>query len=95
MGEHELQEEQKSVAKQHKFNSEIELEVEVYKRGYDYWLQFYNDLETEKLLSGADRDFIKGIAAYIKRGSLPSKLQVRRLHKIINAAEDAGYIMQQ
>lgn len=95
VGEHEFQEEQKSVAKQHKFNSEIELEVEVYKRGYDYWLQFYNDLETEKLLSSADRDFIKGIAAYIKRGALPSKLQVRRLHKIINAAEDAGYIMQQ
>lgn len=94
VGEDELKEEHIAATKQHKFNSEIELEVEVYKRGYDYWLQFYNDLEAERLLSGADRDFIKGIASYIKRGSLPSKLQVRRLHKIINAAEDAGYIMQ-
>lgn len=88
-----LQEESKAAAKTHKFNSDIDLEVECYSRGAAYWLSFYNDLEREVLLSGGDRDFVKSIASYISRGSLPTKAQIKRLLKIIYKAEDAGYIM--
>lgn len=76
-----------------KFNSDIELEVEFYTRGYDYWMKFYNDMEREQILSGGDRDFIKMLASLIVKRSLPGKAQIKRLLKIINKAEDVGYIM--
>lgn len=88
-----LKAETKAAAKTRRFNSDIDLEVELYAKGYDYWISFYDGLEKEVLLSSGDRDFIKSIASYIKRNSLPSKAQVKRLLKIIHKAEDAGYIM--
>ncbi|MFR9545710.1 MAG: AIPR family protein [Rikenellaceae bacterium] len=88
-----LKAEAKAAAKARRFNSDIDLEVELYAKGYDYWISFYNDLEKEALLSSGDRDFVKSIASYIKRNSLPSKAQVKRFLKIIHKAEDAGYIM--
>ena len=89
----ELKEDAKAAAKTHRFNSDIELEVGVYRKGAPYWIQMYNDLEREKLLSSGDRDFIQSIASYISRGSLPTKPQIKRLFKIIVKAEDEGYIM--
>jgi hypothetical protein len=56
-------------------------------------MNFNKDLEKEQLLSSGDRDFIKSIAKYVSRGSLPTKAQIKRLFKIINKAEDEGYIM--
>lgn len=88
-----LKAEVKAAAKSRKFNSDIDLEVELYTKGYNYWISFYDDLEKEVLLSSGDRDFVKSIASFIKNNSLPSKAQVKRLLKIIYKAEDAGYIM--
>lgn len=89
----EMKEEAKAAAKAHRFNSDIELEVGVFTKGAPYWMKMYNDLERERLLSPGDRDFIKSIASYISRGSLPTKPQIKRLFKIIVKAEDEGYIM--
>ena len=89
----EMKDEAKAAAKEHRFNSDIELEVGVFTKGASYWMRMYNDLEREKLLSPGDRDFIKSIASYISRGSLPMKPQIKRLFKIILKAEDEGYIM--
>ncbi|MEG1400771.1 AIPR family protein [Bacteroides sp.] len=88
-----LKAEVKAAAKARRFNKDIDLEVEFYTKGYEYWMSLYNDLEREALLSSGDRDFVKSIASYINRGSLPSKAQIKRLLKIIYKAEDAGYIM--
>lgn len=77
----------------HKFNSNIDASIEVYKLGATYWLQVYNDLMKEKVLSYGDLDFIKGMASYIQRGNLPSTVQCKRLVKIVAKAEDKGYIM--
>lgn len=88
-----LKEESKAAAKSRRFNSDIDLEVEFYTKGYEYWISLYNDLEREALLSSGDRDFVKSIASYIKKSSLPTKPQIKRLLKIIYKAEDAGYIM--
>lgn len=89
----EMKEEARAAAKEHRFNSDIELEVGVFTKGAPYWMKMYNDLERERLLSPGDRDFIKSIASYISRGSLPTKPQIKRLFKIILKAEDEGYIM--
>lgn len=89
----EMKDETKAAAKAHRFNSDIELEVGVFTKGAAYWMRMYNDLEREQLLSPGDRDFVKSISSYISRGSLPTKMQIKRLFKIITKAEDEGYIM--
>ena len=77
----------------HKFNSKIDASVEIFKLGAPYWMNVYQTLTKEELLSYGDCDFIRSIATYIGRGSLPSPAQCRRLLKIVEKAEDKGYIM--
>lgn len=77
----------------HKFNSKIDVSVEIFKLGSAYWMNVYDALMKEELLSYGDCDFIRGIASYIGRGQLPSSAQCRRLLKIVEKAEDKGYIM--
>lgn len=90
-----LKDEERAAKRTRKFNSDIDLEVEFYTRGYDYWMKFYNDMEKERVVSYGDMEFIKTLASYIVRGTLPSKAQIKKLLKIITKAEDAGYIMPQ
>lgn len=82
-----------SAKRAHKFNSDVDASVEVFKLGAQYWLKVYNDLVKETVLSYGDCSFIKGIADYIMRGNLPSPSQCKRLLKIVAKAEDKGYIM--
>lgn len=77
----------------HKFNAKIDASVEIFKLGTQYWMNVYNVLTKEEILSYGECDFIRGIATYIGRGSLPSSAQCRRLLKIVEKAEDKGYIM--
>ena len=56
-------------------------------------MKVYNDLMKENVLSYGDCSFIKGIADYIAKQNLPSASQCKRLVKIVNKAEDEGYIM--
>ena len=79
----------------HKFNSEIDASIEIFSLGTDYWMNVYNELLKESVLSFGELEFIKRIANYIKRSSLPSAAQCKRLIRIINKAEDKGYIMPQ
>lgn len=82
-----------SAKRAHKFNSDVDASVEVFKLGAQYWMKVYNDLVKETVLSYGDCSFIKGIADYITRGNLPSTSQCKRLLKIVAKAEDKGYIM--
>lgn len=77
----------------HKFNSKIDASVEIFKLGPTYWMNVYNALMKEELLSYGDCDFIRGIASWISRGSLPTAAQCKRLLKIVEKAEDKGYLM--
>lgn len=77
----------------HKFNSDIDAGLEVFKLGATYWMNVYSDLSKDRILSYGDIDFIKSIAGYIQRGSLPTAAQCKRLLKIISKAEDKGYMM--
>lgn len=77
----------------HKFNSQIDSQVEIFKAGADYWMTVYNQLSKEDVLSWGELDFIQNISKYIQRGSLPTPAQCKRLVKIITKAEDYGYIM--
>ena len=84
---------ERAAKREHKFNSNIDASVEIFKLGSPYWMNVYNALAKEELLSYGDCDFIRSIATYIGRGSLPSPAQCRRLLKIIEKAEDKGYIL--
>ena len=77
----------------HKFNSKIDVSVEIFKLGAPYWINVYQTLAKEEILSYGDCDFIRRISAHISRGTLPTSAQCRRLLKIIEKAEDKGYIM--
>lgn len=84
---------EQAAKKAHKFNSNIDVSVEVFNLGAKYWMKVYNDLMHESVLSYGDCSFIKGIADYIARNSLPSPAQCKRLMKVVEKAEDKGYIM--
>ena len=84
---------EKAARRAHKFNSKIDASVEIFKLGADYWMKVYDAMTKEELLSYGDCDFIRGIASYIGRGQLPSVAQCKRLLKIVEKAEDKGYIM--
>lgn len=79
--------------REHKFNASISLALDVFKLGYQYWMTVYDLMNTEDVLSYADRDFVKSIASIIKSTRLPSDKQAARLIKIVNKAEDLGLIM--
>lgn len=84
---------EKVAKRAHKFNSKIDASVKIFELGAPYWMGVYNALAKEELLSYGDCDFIRSIASYIGRGSLPSPAQCRRLLKIVEKAEEKGYIM--
>ena len=84
---------EQAARREHKFNSKLEQSVEIYNLGSKYWMSVYNALVKEELLSYGDCDFIRSIATYLARGSLLSQAQCKRLMKIVEKAEDKGYIM--
>lgn len=90
---YEMKQEEATAKKERKFSQGIDISVEVFKLGAEYWKKVYNDLSKENILSYGDVAFIGSIAEYIKRNSLPSAAQCKRLIKIVEKAEDKGYIM--
>lgn len=89
----EMKREEVAAKKERKFSQGIDISVEVFKLGAEYWKKVYNDLSKENILSYGDVAFIGSIAEYIKRNSLPSAAQCKRLIKIVEKAEAKGYIM--
>lgn len=89
----EIKSVEKAAKRTHKFNSDVDVAVDVFKLGAEYWMKVYKDLLKENILSYGDCSFIKGIADYIAKMNLPSSSQCKRLIKIISKAEDKGYIM--
>ena len=84
---------ERAAKRAHKFDTAIDASVEIFNLGTNYWMKVYNDLMKENVLSYGDCSFIKGIADYIAKQNLPSASQCKRLVKIVNKAEDKGYIM--
>lgn len=82
-----------SAKRAHKFNSNIDISVEVFKLGAAYWSKVYADIHKENILSFGDVEFIRSISSYIAKGNLPSTSQCKRLKKIVTKAEDKGFIM--
>lgn len=82
-----------SAKRAHKFNSNIDIAVEVFKLGATYWSKVYADILKDNILSFGDVEFIRSISSYIAKGILPSTSQCKRLAKIVTKAEDKGFIM--
>ena len=93
ISKNEMKVEETAAKKERKFNSNIDASVEIFNLGADYWQKIYNDLSKENIISYGDLSFISSIADYIRRASLPSAAQCKRLLKIVEKAEDKGYIM--
>ncbi|MCQ2068373.1 MAG: AIPR family protein [Bacteroidaceae bacterium] len=89
----EIKSTEQAARRAHKFNSNIDASVEIFRLGATYWINVYNAINKEELLSYGDCDFIRGIAECIGRNQLPSPAQCRRLLKIVEKAEDKGYLM--
>lgn len=89
----EVKQEEAAAKKERKFSHNIDASVEIFKLGADYWAKVCNELSKENILPYGDVAFIGSIAEYIKRNSLPSAAQCKRLVKIVEKAEDKGYIM--
>lgn len=79
--------------KAHKFNSDIDNSLQIFNLGVEYWYKIYLELLPTEILSYGDCSFIKSIGDYIKRNKLPTPAQCKKLMKIINKAEDKGYVM--
>lgn len=89
----EIKDTEKAALRAHKFNSKIDASVEIFKLGSSYWMNIYKVFTKEQLLPPGDCDFIKNVAGYIARGSLLSPGQCKKLMKIVEKAEDKGYVM--
>lgn len=80
--------------RERKFNNDIDASVEVFKLGSGYWMKVYKKVENEKVVSFADKMFIKSMSDIIGRNNLPSSAQAKKLIKIFDAAEDAGIVFE-
>lgn len=89
----EQQVKEEAAKREHKFNSNIDISLDIFNLGSKYWMKVYNDLVEQSILSYGECSFIKGIADYIAKFILPTPAQCKRLIKIVNKAEDKGYIM--
>lgn len=89
----EQKDKEKAAKRAHKFNSDIDASVEIFQLGSKYWMKVYNELVQNSILPYGECDFIKGVANYIAKLNLPSPSQCKRLIKLVNKAEDKGYIM--
>ncbi|MBN2572484.1 MAG: AIPR family protein [Ignavibacteriales bacterium] len=87
-------EDERQAKKERKFNNDIDASVDVYNLGAGYWMNVYNKVENEKVINYNDKLFIKSIAELIGRNGLPSAAQSKKLIKIFNIAEDAGFIFE-
>jgi len=89
----EMKQEEAAAKRERKFSRNLDVSVEIFKLGAEYWQKVYADLSKENILSYGDLAFISSIADYIRRTSLPTAAQCKRLIKIVEKAEDKGYIM--
>lgn len=88
--------EEKAQAKIARFKSEIDLTVKAVKLGDKYWLNLYNDLERQKILSGGERDKLKGIASYLAKNGILTDSQAKALWKIVKKIQDqTDYILKE
>lgn len=91
----EFKDKEKSEAKKKRFENAIDLEVKVNTLGSAYWESVYQDLERQKLLSPYERDVIRSMANYLKRGFLTGP-QVKKLWKIVQKIEkETDYIFKE
>lgn len=84
---------EQAARREHRFNQKIDASLEIFKLGSDYWMNVYNVWQKEELLSYGDCDSVKKIALLIERGNLPTPAQSSKLLKIVEKAENKGYIM--
>lgn len=89
----EIQEAARMAMKSHRFNSNVDMEVEIFNLGAKYWMKVYKELSESKIVPSGYCDFIKSIAGYIASGNLLTPTQCKRLLRVVSDAEEKGYVM--
>lgn len=89
----ETREVENSAKRAHKFNADIDASVEIFNLGAPYWMDVYNKLSKAHYLPWGELDFVRSMAMIIQRNNLLTPAQCKRLIKIIEKAEDKGFIM--
>lgn len=86
--------EERAAKKSSLFDSNIDLTVQIYKKGAAFWLDIANKLNQYRLLSYGDRDFVSQVASLCQRNLLLSTKQAYKLKKIIEKAVESGLIIE-
>ena len=89
-----VKDEERAAKKRSMFDSNIDLTVQIYKKGAAFWLGIAEKLNKYKLLSYGDRDFVLKVASICQRDSLLSTKQAYKLKKIIEKAVESGLIIE-
>ena len=90
-----VKDEERAAKKRSMFDSNIDLTVQIYKKGAAFWLDIAAKLNKYKLLSYGDREFVSQVASICQRNSLLSTKQAYKLKKIIEKAVESGLIIEE
>lgn len=90
-----VKEEERAAKRRSMFDSNIDLTVQIYKKGAPFWLDIAAKLNKFKLLSYGDREFVLQVASICQRNSLLSTKQAYKLKKIIEKAIESGLIIEE
>lgn len=86
--------EEKAAKKQSFFDNTIDLEVQIYNKGGNYWRRVYNKMTENRIATYGDRDFVNNVAKMCDSAILLTSRQISRLKKIIEKAVEEGLIME-
>ena len=90
-----VKDEERAAKKRSMFDSNIDLTVQIYKKGAAFWQGVAEDLNKYKLLSYGDREFVLQVASLCQKNSLLTTKQAFKLKKIIEKAVESGLIIEE
>ena len=88
-----VKDEERAAKKRSMFDSNIDLTVQIYRKGAAFWQGIAEDLNKYKLLSYGDREFVLQVASLCQKNSLLTTKQAFKLKKIIEKAVESGLII--
>lgn len=86
--------EEKAAKKQSLFDNNIEISVQIFNKGAEYWFNIAKTMEQHSICSFGDRLFILQVAKLCANASLLTSRQSSKLKKILDKAIDEGLILE-
>lgn len=86
--------EEKAAKKKTFFENNIDITVQIYERGGNYWREIYRKLNDNKLTTYGDREFVSNVAKMCDSATLLTYRQANRLKRIVEKAVEEGLIIE-